>query len=100
MSPAWKKLVRDRLTELEHDHRWLEGEIGAGRGMVTKMLSDEQQTSALVVAVCEALGIPMPVAVVEGEDEHRLIEGYRELSPTQRAHLLGLLNGIRGKPPE
>lgn len=38
LSDEFKERVRKRLAELNHDHRWLEEQIGASRGMVTKML--------------------------------------------------------------
>ncbi len=56
LSEEFKERVRKRLSELEHDHRWLEEQIGASRGMVTKMLKPQQNTSG------RALPVPSPTA--------------------------------------
>lgn len=99
LTPEWKVLVRERLSSLGHDHRWLEAQLGVGRGMVTRMLSDEQNTSALVDQVCAALAIPPPLAVAGTAEEIRMVEGYRRMSPDQRRHLLGLLGVLDREPP-
>ena len=95
LSDEWKARVRERLTELGRDHRWLEAQIGASSGSISRMLSG-QNTSALMEPVCEALGIDPPVAEVQSEDELRLVEAFRRMPPDQRAHLLGLL-GLVGR---
>ena len=98
----WKERVRARLTELGHDHRWLEAQLigrdggGASRGMVTKLLGGKQNTSALVDLICEVLDLDPPVAELNDPDEFRLLEGFRRLGPDQRRHLLGL---IQAAPP-
>lgn len=91
LTPEWKAAVRARLSELGQDHRWLERQIKAGRGMVTRMLSDEQNTSALVDRVCEVLNVPKPMSEVESPEELVLVEAWRRMTPEGRAHLLGLL---------
>ncbi len=90
LSDEWKQRVRDRLAQLGHDHRWLEAEIGASRGMVTKMLAPRQNTSSLVDKVCVALSLEPPVTDATPE-ELRLVQGFRKMTADQRAHLLGLL---------
>ena len=103
VTPEWKERVRARLTELGHDHRWLEAQLigrdgaGASRGMVTKLLSGRQHTSALVDLICEVLGLSPPMAVVNDPDEFALLDGYRRLGPDQRRHLLGLI--VAAPPP-
>ena len=91
LSDEWKQRVRDRLAEMGRDHRWLEAQIGASRGMVTKMLRPSQNTSALVDRVCEALEIAPPMSEVRSEDEQELVTLYRSMSPEQRRQILGLL---------
>ena len=98
LTPEWKALVRARLSLLGHDHRWLEAQLGVGRGMVTRMLSDGQNTSALVDQVCAKLEIPPPMAVTGTAEEVRMVEGYRRMSPDQRRHLLGLLGLLDREP--
>lgn len=93
----WKQRVRDRLNELGHDHRWLEAQLigkdgaGASRGMVTKLLSGKQHTSALVDLICEVLGLDAPVAEINDPDEFALLDGFRRMPAEQRKHLLGLI---------
>jgi hypothetical protein len=84
MTTAWKEAARRRLEELGKDHRWLESQIGAGRGMVTRMLGSQQNTSALVDAVCRALAIPGPMVEASGPEEERLLELLRTASPEAR----------------
>lgn len=91
LTTAWKVAVRARLAALGRDHRWLEQQIRAGRGMVTRMLSDGQNTSALVDQVCSALEIPPPMAVLGTADEIALVEGFRRLPSDKRDYVLGLL---------
>ncbi len=91
LSAEFKDRVRRRLSEIGHDHRWLEEQIDASRGMVTKMLAPAQNTSALVDRVCVALGIDPPVVEVQDEAEQRLVDAFRRMTPDQRSHLLGLL---------
>ena len=90
LTAEWKKRVRARLAELDKDHRWLEGRIGASRGMVTKMLAASQNTSSLVDRVCAALDLTPPLET-RGDDEEILVTAYRSLEPDQREHILGLL---------
>lgn len=90
LSDEWKSRVKSRLSELGHDYRWLETKIGASSGAVSRMLT-AQNTSSLMEAVCSALDIAPPTTEVHNEDELRLVEGFRRMTPEQRAHLLGLL---------
>ncbi len=100
LTPAWKVLVRDKLAEMGRDHRWLEAQIASGRGMVAKMLSDDQHTSALVGEVCRVLGISQPVAVIDGADEHEAIELFRRLSPRHRRHILLTMELLKSDIPD
>jgi hypothetical protein len=90
LSDEWKSRVKSRLNELGHDYRWLESQIGASSGAISRMLTT-QSSSALMEPVCRALGIAPPTTEVHNEDEMRLVEGFRKMTPEQRAHLLGLL---------
>lgn len=90
LSDEWKSRVKSRLTALGHDYRWLEGQIGASSGSVSRMLTT-QTSSALMEPVCRALGIDPPATEVQSDDELRLVQGFRRMSSEQRAHLLGLL---------
>lgn len=99
LTTEWKGAVRRRLSTMGHDHRWLEAELGVGRGMVTRMLSAGQNTSALVDQVCALLEIPPPMAVVGTPEEVRMVEGYRKMTPAQQRHLLGLLGLLDREPP-
>jgi len=99
LSEAWKQAVRDRLAELGHGHKWLEVQIGAGSGAITKMLQPDHQFSGLVDPVCEFLGIDPPMIAFEtsSDEERALLDMFREMTADQRQHLLGLL-GVRRKP--
>lgn len=97
LTDEFKQRVRQKLDALDKDHRWLEGEIGASRGMVTKMLNPRQNTSALVDPVCRALGIDPPVAEIQGADEQKLVDAYRRMTPEQQRSLIGLLSIARGQ---
>jgi hypothetical protein len=97
LTPAWKQLVRDKLRELGRDHRWLAAQVGADGSGITRMLSDEQQTSSLVTDVCRVLGIAQPIAVIEGQDEHEAIDLFRRLSPRDRRHVLQTMELLRSK---
>ena len=90
MTAEWKQLAIDKLRELGKNHRWLEAEIGASRGSVTKMLGPDQNTSALVDRVCAALGIPAPTTATDAT-EQELIARYREASPSARAAAVAVL---------
>lgn len=100
LTQAWKDLVRAKLKELGQDHRWLEDRIGASRAMVTHMLADAQQSSSLAYAVCEALGIPPPVAVVDGVDEHEALDLFRRLTPRQKRHILATMELLKSEMPD
>lgn len=91
MTPRWKQTVRDRLDEMGKDHRWLEAQLGAGRGMVTRMLGDRQNTSALVDRVCSVLGISGPVAIPLSVAEDEVFDLLRRASDDQRAAVLAIL---------
>lgn len=99
----WKARVRQRLGELGRDHRWLEAQIAgrggrsAGRGSVTKLLSAGDNTSGLVDPICQILGVDPPMAEVNSSQEFALLAAFRQMSPDQRRHLIGLL-GLDEKP--
>lgn len=90
LSDEWKSRVKKRLSELGRDHRWLEGEIGASSGSVSRMLTS-QNTSSLMQPVCDALGIDPPMTEVQTENELRLVEGFRRMNAEQQQGLLVLL---------
>lgn len=90
ITDEWKSRVKKRLIDLGRDYRWLEHQVGASSGAISRMLT-AQNTSALMEPVCRALEIDPPITEVQNDDEERLVEGFRKMSPAQRAHLLGLL---------
>jgi bisphosphoglycerate-dependent phosphoglycerate mutase len=98
MTATWKDRVRARLDELGHDHRWLEERIGAGRGQVTKMLAEKQQTSKMVDAVCRVLDLPPPSIASNDADEQELVRRFREMDNEGKRHVLGIVEMLTRDP--
>ncbi len=94
LTPAWKSLVQSKLTALGHGHRWLEEQIGVGRGQVSRMLAAEQQTSKLVHAVCTVLDLPPPLIASNDRDEQELVRRFREMDEDSKNHLMGLVKRL------
>jgi hypothetical protein len=78
MTPKWKADVRRTLKELGKDDRWLEAEIGASVGSISKML--KQHTSSWVEPVTRVLAIQPPV-VMAMEVDRDLAEAVLSASP-------------------
>lgn len=97
MSKRWKDDVRRALNAKGWDHRRLEAELGVGRGMVTRMLSEAQGTSALVTRVSDLLGIAPAVSEVTDAAEIEMLVAWRSLPLEERALHLALMKAKQKK---
>lgn len=94
MTAAWKASVQSRLTEMGRSTHWLEGQIGAGRGQVSRMLAGAQQTSKLVLQVCDTLHIPPPTIISNDRDEQELVRRFRSMDEEGKRAMLAILGRL------
>lgn len=60
MPQEWRERVVTRLAELGINDAELARRLGSSKQLIRKLLRGEQQSSALVPALCEITGIPAP----------------------------------------
>jgi transcriptional regulator with XRE-family HTH domain len=70
-TPAWRKEVRDRLTELKKKPGWLAEKAGTSEQTVSRLLRGGSGTSKHIDAISRVLHIPEPYQVAEVAREYR-----------------------------
>ena len=95
LTPEWKTLVKDALTTRGQNQQWLEQQIGAGAGSVSRMLGETANISGLVDDICKVLKIPPPK--VSSPTETRLLDLFRKLDDRQKAAFVEFLETTSAK---
>ncbi len=96
ITPEWIARANDALMQRGKGKlRWLEQKAKLARGAASKILSGSQQTSNHLDAISKVLGIEAPPILVENDEEIRLLERFRAMTPRARVHLLGILGDDR-----
>ena len=95
MTTAWKRAVDQKLLDAGKTRAWLAEELGVDKGAITRMLSDEQQTSSMVDDVCKLLDLPPPTLPISSFDEKNVVEGWRKLNEEDRDQVRRLIDRLR-----
>lgn len=98
MNLAWKESLRERLAERNMSQADLEHAIGAAKGAVARILSEEQTSSVWVHAICIEMDIPPPGP--RSDEEEALLSMYRLTTPDNKKALMQLASALSAVRPK